>query len=212
MRWALLAIAPLLGGCLFQYEAERNLPGKISNLASPPSDLRARTVDRGEDPGQRGWLAHVTLLGGGVIDQRTNGGSAGFELGAVPFAFEHSESPEKIVVTAQQRTWIRPSVGWMFYDESNLRITRGRTYSGVGPVYAEVQVFPWQGPLGAFMIGAGPVVDVSYPDGGAQATLCGGLHPALWMFCVRGSALANRGAEIGIFASISALGTYTWSK
>lgn len=200
-------------GCALHLETQRNAPGRLGSLDRRDGDLDAKALrDRGEDPGMRGWLGHLTLLAGGNIDSEGSGSAAGVELGAVPFELPKWTAPAA-VFDAQQRTWVRPSVGFMFVDDSNVRLTRGRPGAGIGPLYAEIQFFPWQGkPFGEVRLGAGGLVELAYADGGAQATACVGLHVLVIELCLRGAALANRGPELGIYLASSGLATVAWSK
>lgn len=209
-----LAVALSLTGCFVHVETSRNAPAKLTTrLEDAPASLGGTGVqDKGDDTGMRGWLAHATVHLGGNIDSKGNGGMVGMELGATPFELEKWRAPDT-PIDAQPSIWWRPAVGWMFYDESNLRLTHGRSLAGVGPLYAEMQFFPWQGKngLGTIMIGAGGQVELAYEDGGPQATICAGVFIS-FVVCARGAYLVNRGPELGIFMSLSTLGTLAWAK
>jgi hypothetical protein len=213
MKRALIFIV-LTSGCAIHVETTRNAPAHLaSNIETPPKDLVARGIEHGEVKGMQGWLGHMMVYGGANVDSKDAGGTMGFEIGATPFALDKyhmSEAPFE----AQASIWIRPSIGWMVIDESNRRLTAGRPGANIGPVYGEIQVLPYQGKggFGAVMVGVGGLVDVAYEDGGAQATLCGGIHMALFMICTRGAYLVNRGPELGIFFAANGLGTLGWAK
>ena len=214
MRTIAIVLALASSGCILHYETQRNAPAHLaSSLETPPKVLHPRGVEKGEDTGMRGWLGHMFVYGGGNIDSKGNGGAAGVEIGAMPFELDKYAGGDT-PFEAQSKIWVRPSIGWMFVDESNLRITRGRGLAGVGPMYMELQFIPVQGRggFGVFQIGAGPVVDLAYEDGGGQATVCAGPHVLVMMICVRGAALVNRGPELGLFVGTNGVGTVGWAK
>lgn len=214
MRSALIVFAMASSGCILHYETQRNAPAHLASaIENPPKELRLRGVEKGEDTGMRGWLGHMFVYGGGNIDSKGSGGAAGFEIGAMPFELDKYAGGDA-PFEAQTKIWFRPSIGWMFVDESNLRITNGRKFAGVGPLYMEAQFIPYQGRggFGVLQIGAGPLVDLAYEDGGAQATICGGPHVLVMMICLRGAALVNRGPEFGIFIGANGLGSVAWAK
>jgi hypothetical protein len=213
-RVTFLGLLLASSGCALHVETSRNLPAPLSTpLETPPSELWQRGVsDHGEDRGMRGWLGHLAFIEGEVIDSKGDGGAVGIEIGATPFELDkwHTDAPFE----AQPRTWFRPSLGWMFLDQSNTRITKGRPGSGIGPLYGELQFFPWQakGGFGALQVGIGGQVELAYEDAGVQSTICMGPHLLLLMVCVRGAYLANRGPELGIFADVNGLMTLGWAK
>lgn len=215
MKRALLAWSLLSSGCALHYETQRNLPAKLTApIDAPPAQLSGRGVsDHGDDEGMRGWLGHMAVYAGGVIDSKGSGGAAGLEIGATPFELDKWHTPD-VPFEAQPRIWIRPSIGWMFVDESSLRSKGGRNGAGIGAVYGEVQLFPWQGKagFGVLQIGVGGLVEVAYEDGGVQSTVCAGPHVLIMMICLRGAYLANRGPELGIFLGANGLGSVAWAK
>jgi hypothetical protein len=214
--WNPCLVALSLTGCFFHVETARNAPAKLTTrLEDAPASLGGTGVqDKGDDTGMQGVLGHATLFLGGNIDSKGNGGAVGMELGATPFELDKWRDPET-PIDAQPHIWWRPSIGWMFYDErAPYRANQPATHDGhVGPLYGEVQLFPWQGKngLGTFMVGLGGKVELAYEDGGPQATICGGPFVVM-LACLRGSYLVNRGPELGIFVSVSTLATVAWAK
>lgn len=212
MRPALAALALVAAanvGCVHVLWTERNAPNRVAHLEQPPADLRARVVDKGEDPGARGWVGQATVFGGLDGGEREKvAGIFGVELAAAPFSVDRTASRTQLFDDALGKIWLRPAVGWEFVRSEE---KSQRTY--VGPMWGEVQAIVWVSrPLGMFSLGVGPRVELARQDAGAQATLCAAMHPALFSMCLRGSYEANAGASIGWMMTFTSYGVWAWSR
>lgn len=204
MRPALvLGIALLATGCMFRVQTSRNAPG-IVDLNKAPTPLTR--VEAPEDPGGRG-IAFYGATTEGIFGQSHNvGGVFGGELGFFPYTMEKSG-----------RSWLNEgpaggfggAIGWSILRTSNHQ--NGDTF---GPLYGEGRVMvPISRGLGMTRFGLGPAFNPQALTAGPQASACIGVHPAFFMFCMRGSYMfGGEGPEIYAYFETATFLELGWSK
>lgn len=204
MRRALVAcVALLASGCMFRVQTSRNAPG-IVDLEKPPAPLTR--VETPADPGGRG-IAFYGAATEGIFGQSRNiGGVFGAELGFFPYSLQ-----------ASGRSWFDDgplrafggAVGWSIYRTSNHQ--NGDTF---GPLYAEARaMIAISRGLGMTRFGLGPAFNPQSLNAGPQTSACIGVHPAFFMFCLRGSYMfGGEGPEIYAYFETSTFLEVGWSK